>query len=252
LQTLRLIGGTNFNGTADIDIVQFITTNLAIDATCFLLFVSDSGTVVNFPRTNTGLLYNSVTNAITATTFIGALSGNATTATTATAADTVKTSNEAADTTCFIAFFTASGTQTLEPKNNTNLTFDSSIGRLGATSVLAPKLVTTTSTSTSLTLTSTNYGTTIYWSPTGVATGTLPANGAAAGSWIRIKVLTNQNTTISAATADTLITTGDTTADSVAFTTANQKIGAEYFFESNGTVWIASNHSTGCTMTINT
>lgn len=64
---------------------------------------------------------------LSATTFSGAFSG------TATAASTVSTSNEASDTSCFLAFFTTSGTQVLEPKNNTGLTYNSSTNSLVAT-----------------------------------------------------------------------------------------------------------------------
>jgi len=52
-------------------------------------------------------------------------------------ADTVASANEATDTTCFPLFITASGTQTLATKNNTNLTFDSSGAILGSTIINA-------------------------------------------------------------------------------------------------------------------
>lgn len=110
---------------------------------------------------------------------------------------------------------------------------------------------TTTSTSNSVTFTSAHYGLEFLWSPTGIATATLPANGAAAGSWFIVTVLTDQTTTISAATADTLITVNDTTADSVAFSTAGQKIGSSVKFISNGSVWIAINLGS-TTMTVAT
>lgn len=48
-------------------------------------------------------------------------------------ADTVSSANEATDTTCFPLFITASGTQTLATKNNTNLTFNSNTAILGST-----------------------------------------------------------------------------------------------------------------------
>lgn len=47
---------------------------------------------------------------------------------------TIESVNEASDTTCFPLFITASGTQSLQPKNNTSFTFNSSTGALGATS----------------------------------------------------------------------------------------------------------------------
>ncbi len=56
------------------------------------------------------------------------------TAGTATVANTISSANEAADTTCFPLFITASGTQSLQAKNNTSLTFNSNTGELGSTS----------------------------------------------------------------------------------------------------------------------
>lgn len=79
--------------------------------------------------TSVGTLTNlTVTNPIS-----GSITGNAATST---VASTVSTVNEAADTTCFPLFVTASGTQSLQAKNNTSLTFNSSTGQLGATTFL--------------------------------------------------------------------------------------------------------------------
>jgi hypothetical protein len=109
------------------------TANEAADTTCFPVFVTASGTQTLPGKTNTGLTYDSSTNNLAATTFTGALSGNATTATTATNATNIGTANEAADTTCFPTFVTASGTQTLPAKTNTGLTYNSSTNALAAT-----------------------------------------------------------------------------------------------------------------------
>ncbi len=46
---------------------------------------------------------------------------------------TIQSVNEATDTTCFPLFISASGTQSLQPLNNTALTFNSNTGVLGAT-----------------------------------------------------------------------------------------------------------------------
>jgi hypothetical protein len=118
------------------------------------------------------------------------------------------------------------------------------------TSRFAKKL-TATSTSTNLTLDATYYGKTLLWSPATTAAATLPANGAAAGSTIEIILLTDVSSTISAATADTLITDGDLQADSVAFSTTSHKIGSRVIFISNGTYWVACNGGS-TTMTVNT
>lgn len=83
LQTARTIGGTSFDGTANIVPSTIQTVDESSDTTCFLLFGNASGSQTSGqqPKTNSGLTYNSSTNALAATTFTGALSGNASTAT---------------------------------------------------------------------------------------------------------------------------------------------------------------------------
>ena len=70
---------------------------------------------------------------VTATTFSGALSGNATSATTATTATNVTVADESSDTSCNVLFTTAA-TGDLAPKSGSNITFNSSSGALSATS----------------------------------------------------------------------------------------------------------------------
>ncbi len=88
-----------------------------------------SGTMTS-AATDAELTYNSGTNALTATSFVGALTGNSDTATTST---NVTVADESSDTTCFPLFATAA-TGNLPPKSGTNLTFNSSSGQLTATS----------------------------------------------------------------------------------------------------------------------
>ncbi len=57
------------------------SANEASDTTCFPLFITASGTQTLATKNNTGFTYNSSTNAVAATTFVGALTGNASTAT---------------------------------------------------------------------------------------------------------------------------------------------------------------------------
>ena len=73
------------------------------------------------------------TGVTTSTTFVGALSGNATSATTST---NVTVADESSDTTCFPLFAT-DATGNVAPKSGSNLTFNSSTGDLGATKVTA-------------------------------------------------------------------------------------------------------------------
>jgi hypothetical protein len=88
------------------------------------------------PKTGSNLTFNSATGALTATSFVGDLTGdvtgNADTATTATNATNITLADESTDTTCFPVFATGA-TGNLAPKTGTNLTFNSSNGTLTAT-----------------------------------------------------------------------------------------------------------------------
>lgn len=77
LQNARTIGGVSFDGTANIVPQTIQSVNEATDTTCYPLFISASGTQSLQPLNNAGLIYNSNTNALTATTFVGALTGAA-------------------------------------------------------------------------------------------------------------------------------------------------------------------------------
>ena len=76
LATGRAIGGTSFDGTAAIDIVE-ITVADTTDTTCSVaLFESATGTIG--PKSDAGLTYNAGTGTLTATAFAGPLTGNVT------------------------------------------------------------------------------------------------------------------------------------------------------------------------------
>lgn len=116
--------------------------------TWVLLGTSQTGSLS--PATDSSLTFNATTNALTTTTFVGALTGNSSTATAlataraiggvnfdGTAAITpanITIANEATDTTCF-PLFTTAATGDLPPKSNTNLTFNSNTGVLGASNL---------------------------------------------------------------------------------------------------------------------
>lgn len=99
--------GTTFIPPTEGTDVGDVYVMLAADATGIQTALSDSG-----------LVFNTSTNTLTADTFVGALEGNA---------DTVTWANEATDTTCFIAFGTAAS-GSLPVKTNANMTFNSSTG----------------------------------------------------------------------------------------------------------------------------
>ena len=102
------------------------------------------------------------------------------------------------------------------------------------------------------TIDSGDYGKTIFFTYAGTVAVTLPANGAAIGSWF-ICVNANSDTTAPTftASADTLIAPNDAQADSVTFATGH-RIGSCVKFISNGSYWVVINLSTACTMTVTT
>jgi hypothetical protein len=68
-----------------------VSATTSSDTTTYPLLVGDASTGNQTPFIDTGLSYNANTNALTATTFVGNLSGNATSATSATSATTATT-----------------------------------------------------------------------------------------------------------------------------------------------------------------
>ena len=131
---------TSFSGPA----TQVTVADESSDTTCFPLFAT-AATGNLAPKSGTNLTFNSSSGALTATSFVGALTGNVTgnasgssgsctgNAATATAATTVTVADESSDTTCFPLFATAA-TGDLGAKSGSNLTFNSSSGALTATS----------------------------------------------------------------------------------------------------------------------
>lgn len=156
--TAAMVVGTGaslgVSGSGTITATSVVAVDAGGDTTTFPL-LAGAATGSTGPLTDAGLTYNATTNELTTTTFIGALSGNASTASSAAALttprtiggvsfngtanivpQTIESANEAADTTCFPLFITASGTQQLQPKNNTTFTFNASTSALGVTSVV--------------------------------------------------------------------------------------------------------------------
>lgn len=106
-------------------------------------------------------------------------------------------------------------------------------------------------TTNALTLTSAHYGTMILVNTNAAVTLTLPANGAAAGSWIAVSVHGEASDscapTIAAATVDTLIGPNDPDLDSVTWGSGH-RMGAQAKFWSDGSFWHVQNLG-GTTMT---
>lgn len=111
------------------DLSDASTTNKFVTA-------ADITKLGNLSGTNTGDQTTITGNAGTATALqnartIGGVSFNGTANI---VPQTIQTVDDAADTTCFILFGNASGTQSQQPKTNTALTFNASTGALAATS----------------------------------------------------------------------------------------------------------------------
>ena len=89
---------------------------------------------------------------------------------------------------------------------------------------------------------------------TGAVTFTLPALAAGLGPFGFLNVV-DQNMTVASAAGDDIVALNDASADSLAFSTANQKIGGHLVFFCNaaGTKWYAINRSVGAnTITVAT
>ena len=106
------------------------TSDTTTNAEEQLYFGDITSGVVTAVHHDADFTYNPSTGTLTADTFSGALSGNATTATTAT---NITVADESSDTSCNVLFVTGA-TGNLPPKSGTNLTFNSSTGALTATS----------------------------------------------------------------------------------------------------------------------
>ena len=126
---------------ADDAVTKVVVTDTT-DATAFpALFESATGNLT--PHTDAGLTYNASNATLTATTFVGALTGDASgssgsctgNAATASVATTVTLTDEGSDTTCFPVFAqTATGNIALETDASA-LTYNASNGTLSATSL---------------------------------------------------------------------------------------------------------------------
>ena len=123
---------TNFAGTAT-NATNVTVANEATDTTCFPLFATASTGNLG-AKSNASLTFNSSTATLAATTFSGALSGNASTATEAT--NVTVTANNTANETVYITFVDgATGTQGIE--TDTNLTYNPSTNVLSTTASAA-------------------------------------------------------------------------------------------------------------------
>ena len=143
----RTIGGVVFDNTGDINLpgvnaagnqdtsgTAAVATAITIadessDTTCFPLFAT-AATGNLGAKSGSNLTFNSSSGALTATSFVGAFTGNATTATKANSVQVDATS----DTNCFPMLTASGATGQKAVKSSSNLSFNSSSGALTATS----------------------------------------------------------------------------------------------------------------------
>jgi hypothetical protein len=116
----------------------FTSTNVTTasdtsDAETFIAFVPLASATNQGIKYNSGLTYNAVTNSVKATTFVGALSGNATTATTATNATNVATTVDTTDVQAFLAFVPLASDTNQGVRYNSGLTYNAVSNSLTAT-----------------------------------------------------------------------------------------------------------------------
>lgn len=144
--------------------------------------------------------------------------------------------------------------QNLTATGTADITGNTTVGgTLTVTGVLRPSVVSTIEiTATTLSVTSAHYGKALLINTNAAVAVTLPANGAAAGSWFDVIIIGSDACapTVSAATADTLVAPNDAAADSVTYGTGH-RIGAAVRFISTGSVWVAINLGS-TTMTVGT
>ena len=88
LETARTINGVSFNGSANITVEPYIEDDESTNATRYIVFTDDSSAGHKRLNEDSSLSYNPSTNTLTAGTFNGSLTGNASSATTATTATT--------------------------------------------------------------------------------------------------------------------------------------------------------------------
>ena len=110
-----------------------LTTSDTSDTSAFVAFVPLASDANQGIRYNSGLTYNAVTNSLSATTFVGSFSGNATTATTATNATNIAMLSDTADTLAYVTFVNAASDTNQAVKYNSGLTYNAVANALSAT-----------------------------------------------------------------------------------------------------------------------
>ena len=108
------------------------------DTTMSVVLVASQATGNQAPHIDSGLTYNASTDALTATTFVGALSGNATTATNATNINISTTDGNSSDTTMYVVLVGANTTGNQAPHTDiAGISYNASTNVLSTTASAA-------------------------------------------------------------------------------------------------------------------
>lgn len=127
---------TSVTSTTATNANNLLVTQVSTNASFFPLFVSSSTTGNKAVDLGAGLTFNPSTNILTTTTFVGALTGNASTATLATnATNTAITDDTATNATMYPTWVTAATGNLPQKVSSTKLTFNPSTGVLVPVSI---------------------------------------------------------------------------------------------------------------------
>ena len=244
---------TNANLTGEATSVGNATTltNSAVIGKVLTGYISGAGTVAAtdtilqaIQKLNGNTALSGTVTSVTSANASATVANNTTTPViTIVSSPAVETANEATDTTCFPLFVTASGTQTLQAKNNTGLTYNSNTNNLGATTftgALSGNATTATSATTATTLA---VGRTI--SGTGDATFTTTAFDGSAAVSGAVTVSKINGTTLSGLATGILKNTTGTGVPSIAVS------GTDYAPASSGSAVLKGNGAGGFSTALN-
>ena len=286
LQTARTINGVSFNGSANITVEPYVEQDLTTAATRYIAFVDSSTAGHQRLNLDDTLNYNPSTGTLAATTFSGALSGNATTATTLATARNINgvSFNGSADITVpvntsqksdsvaynipFVSSVTA-GNQNLYTDSAANFTYNPStnavtattfVGALSGNATTATTATTANATAATLTigsyLTGSNFNgsTATTWAVDATSANTASkvvardASGNFSAGTITAALSGNASTATTLATARTIALSGAVTGTATSFNgSANITIPTTVSTTQGGIVYGSSSTAYGTT-----
>ena len=192
-----IAANTSTSATNATNATNIGVSDAASDTTTWVL-LGGSQTGTQGALTDGGITYDANANALTATTFVGALTGNASTATSATdatnAANTAITDDTTTNATMYPTWVTTSSGNQAQKMSSTKLTFNPSTSTLTATNFAGNASTATSATSATTATTATNQSGGTVSATTGDFSGTVTLSGAAANIAIGANFISNGGT----------------------------------------------------------